>query len=362
MKDMDPWAILEAAHDQEDMNLDWFDWNRLAQGVNGLIGYYQARAVLAGTDAADKELDDMVKDAGVSISGDKLNFIDVIKNGKAAIRLYHKENEQSETEQLALLMKLLRLYYEQESIRVDIGEEYEDENLKYILFFTAISDAPAYMVKAVAEEYGVDFWELWKQLGGAAKRKVFFFSEKTFQKVEPVSTMDFLGITPDNMILFWGEDERIHFSEELKEWFADLRSWYDEILEEDAEIEDPLCWILDLMEYADENYYRIYTFSNFFKETLEHLSDKRFLAFWILYDEMLYDPEMEEEGSVIFVPEGPEYEDIGLQYIGTPPRRRLMMNWEVTDIEERNNEARVTLRRYMALLGNPGLRKMVFGC
>lgn len=41
-------------------------------------------------------------------------------------------------------------------------------------------------------------------------------------------------------------------------------------------IENPLYWILELMEYADEYYYRIYTFSDFFKETMEHLNDGYF--------------------------------------------------------------------------------------
>ncbi|MCI9320127.1 MAG: hypothetical protein HFH05_08630 [Lachnospiraceae bacterium] len=108
-----------------------------------------------------------------------------------------------------------------------------------------------------------------------------------------------------------------------KKWFARLKVQYDKILEDGIPVERPLYWILDLMEYADENYYCVYTFADFFEETLEHLADSRYLALWKIYDHMLHDPEMEAAGDVVFVPDGPEYDHIGLHYFGTQPRRRL---------------------------------------
>lgn len=75
---------------------------------------------------------------------------------------------------------------------------------------------------------------------------------------------------------------------------------------------------------------------------------------------MLHDPEMEEAGSVVFVPDGEEYEHIGLHYWGEPPRRRLLTEWCMISEEKRHNKARVTFRRYMALVANRKLRKEVF--
>ena len=87
----------------------------------------------------------------------------------------------------------------------------------------------------------------------------------------------------------------------------------------------------------------------------------RFLALWKIYDKMLHDDEMEEAENVIFVPDGPVYENIGIDYSGTQPRRRLKTYWHMMKKEEKNNKARVTLRRYMALMANRKLRKEVFG-
>ena len=60
----------------------------------------------------------------------------------------------------------------------------------------------------------------------------------------------------------------------------------------------------------DDNYYQIYTFNNFGEET---------------------------------------------------SKRRLKCTWDIMPHNEKNNMARVKLRRYMALLGNTQLRKRVFG-
>ena len=94
---------------------------------------------------------------------------------------------------------------------------------------------------------------------------------------------------------------------------------------------------------------------------MEHLADVRYLALWKVYDELLHDPELEEAGSVIFVPEGPEYEHLGIHYWEKTKRRRLRNLWDCTEGSKRNNKARVTLRRYMALVANKELRKEVFG-
>lgn len=157
----------------------------------------------------------------------------------------------------------------------------------------ALTDAPAYVPRVVSDVYEVDFWELWEKVKDVAKRKGMLYQMEIPQETISVSTMDFFRVTSDDMILFWGDDENIRFSQELKNWFDD--------------------------------------------------------------------PVMEEAGSVVFVPEGSEYEHVGLHYFGTPPRRRLKACWDMIKEEERNNKARVTFRRYMALLANKKLWKEVFG-
>lgn len=357
LQNNDPWELFEALHDEMNVDLDEYNWSGFVWDLYGLIRYYEIKAVLLGTDAADEEFDrltDFPQKDGAR------NFFDYFKRLKAAVRKYYEESERENVEQISLIMEVLHAFYEQEKSSLNICKKYEDENLTSICYFVALTDASAFTVKVIAEIYEVDFWTLWDQIRDVA-RNFCLYKKKVPQETISVSTMDFLGITSDDMILFWGCDINIQFSQELKDWFADLKGHFEKIMETEDVVNNSLHWILDLMEYADENYYRVYTFSDFFQETMENLNDRRFWALWKMYDEMLHDPEMEKAGSVIFVPEGPEYEHVGLHYYGTQPRRRLKRNWDIMKKDEKNNKARVTFRRYMALLENKKLRKEVFG-
>lgn len=392
-KKNNPWLLFEALHDQRVTDLGDYDWKGLVQDTDGLIGYYEVRAVLEGTAALDKEFEQLAgrvptKEDGRE-DGSGLNFYGCARQFKEAVRCYHKKSVLSREEQLSMIMEMLRSYYAQENRLLDAayqrvgecdskygdecdnkyndecnskyGHKYDDEYLKAVFRFAVLTDAPVYVIKVLAETYRVRFWELWRQVKDVAKRKSYQEAKEDSLKVPPISTEQFFGITADDLILFWGDDENIRFSKGVEKWFADLRKQYERIMEQEFAVENPLHWILDLMEYADENYYCVYTFADFFEETLKHLNDRRFLALWKIYDGMLHDPEMEKAGSVIFVPEGPEYEQIGLYDPDARSRRRLKGGWSIMDSKDKNNAARVTFRRYMALLENRNLRKEVFG-
>ena len=122
-----------------------------------------------------------------------------------------------------------------------------------------------------------------------------------------------------------------------------------------------LNYIMDLLVEADENYYNIFAFSDFVEESLENSNDGRYQVSWRLLDKLIHDPELMKAGDVIFVPEGPEHENEGMHYWGEQPKRRLKSSWDFLELSQKNNKGRVTLRRYMALVGNKLLRQEVFG-
>ena len=393
----DPWQVFEALHDQRASDLGRYDWRDLVQDTDGLIGYYEVRAVLEGTAVLDKEFRQLAEGIhakdGEGENGSRTNFYDCARQLKEAVRSYQKNSTQSREEQLSMIVEMLRSYYAQESVTADAArkygdvcdgkvsekgkEEYDgtcsdkseeehDDNcdnkyLRAIFRFAVLTDAPAYIIKVLSETYRINFWKLWKQIKEVAGRKLYRKAQEALRKVPPISTERFFDITADDLILFWGDDENIRFSKELEKWFADLREQYEIIMKQEDTVGNPLQWILNLMEYADGNYYCVYTFADFFEETVEHLNDRRFLALWKIYDDMLHDPEMERAGSVIFVPDGPEEEQIGLYDSDARPRRRLNGSWSIMDSKDKNNKARATFRRYMALLENRRLRKEVFG-
>ncbi len=281
LKRNDPWAIFEEFHDRGSKDPDDSFLIEFVDGLAGLISYYEVKAVQNGTDAADEWIEGMVddeqKDDGSSQV--RLSFFGCAKLFKAAIRKYHEKSELDEAAQLAQTMEMLRLYYEQDSPSLKGSREYEDPNFSYAQYFAALSDSPAYVVKAVAEIYGADFWELWEQVRGVAKKRFFVPEPNARQKyISNVSTADFLNLVPDDLIPLWDGEGRIRFSEELKEWFRELKKRYDEILPGSVIPENPLFHVMVLIQTVEQKTGNPYTFYDFFAETMEHLGDKRFMA------------------------------------------------------------------------------------
>ena len=365
-KNRDPWKLFETMHkDEEDYYLKRTNWRDFIREERGVLGYVEIYAVLNGTEAAIAHIEDLVG-AGEEKKSEgeqqnTLNFLDCAKAVKTAIKEFKKTSSLTEKEAALFLVQMLHKYYEQDTMAISIGDEYDDTVLQRILLFTAVSDMPAYVFKAIAETFEMDFWELWDPFSSLARRRITEKQEDYDHIVGKITTMDFFGQSPDDMIPYWKADGDIKFSEELQNWFQGLKKQFDNLIKEEVQVDNPLRWIVDLMVYADEEYYRVYTFSDFFEETLENLTDKKYIVLWKIYENMLHDPELEEVGSIIFVPEGIEHEHEGLHYLGEQPRRRLINNWDIMERDKRCNKARVTLRRYMALAANKELRKEVFG-
>lgn len=390
--EQNPWEQFQITHDLEEemqeyeleiyATLDNFK-DLKNKNFYALTGYYEVKAVMSGLDSVIEEIDEICgREQHDSDKNSVFNFKNCIKELKPTIETFQKESRKSKEEQLRIIIEIFRSIYQNEKF-----DKFNNQELKALHIFIVVLDAPAIVIMAIAEIYEKDFWQLWDQVRDVAEKKFLiemynlmeedykqqdnyneekykqFMKQKQFipDPVRTISTMDFLNIKADDMILFWDADGKINFSNELKIWFNELVHRFNQILEGDILVNEPLKWILGLMEYANENYYRIYTFTDFFEETVEHLNDKRFLVVWKMYDEMLHDPVMEEAGSVIFVPDGPEYEHVGLGYLGKQPHRRLIKYWDIMEMEKKNNEARMTFRRYMALLANKKLRKEVFG-
>ncbi len=133
-----------------------------------------------------------------------------------AVNKFHMVNAQNDERQLSLIVEMLRSYYEKDGMSLEVSKKYGDKNLEAICFFSALTDASAYVIQAVSEVYGTDFWELWERVKDVAKRKRILYQLEIPQETISVSTMDFFGITPDDMILFWDNNENVSFSQELK--------------------------------------------------------------------------------------------------------------------------------------------------
>lgn len=356
VKNFDTWKLFESFFYLNDEYNRWDDWDKWLGFGNTRYAFISSCEIYAVIYGVDKTIERFEREEKSELE------CMALRGMKCAIdffRQYVKTEMYDEDEARREIMDAITLYYKSEK-KEHVASLYE-RKYEPLLLALEISDAPAFIVKAISETFNKDFRELWTGIKDVVQRK----SEKLYRNddyyVVPISTERFFGQLPDDMIPYWEEDGKIIFSEELQEWFKYLRKEFDTIMHEENVIEHPLRYILELMEEADENYYNVFTFADFFEECLENLGDKRYQVLWRLYDMLIHDPELKAAGDVIFVPEGPGHENEGIHYWGDEPKRRLISNWSFMPTDKRNNKGRITLRRYMALVANKPLRQKVFG-
>lgn len=360
VKNFDSWKLFEMYHDINGKQCKSEENFNFGNERYAFISNCEIYAVLYGT---QKAIERYEKKTGEDTK--ERIAINSMKEFRILLKQYKDEREMSSENQVNELMDIIYSFYE--DFKWDLHIKSMNDLLKNIIINMLFADAPAFFIKVIAELYDKDFWHLWGRIRNVAKRVlVKYYGNEDFY-VLPLSTAEFLKISPDDMLYFWDEKSDLNFSKELYQWFEILKNKYYDILKNGDNIlpkdymDEPLKYVVDLMEEAEENYFRIFTFTEFLQETKDNIEDKRYLALWKVYEELLREPEMKEAGDVIFVPDGPDHEKEGVQYWGTRPKRRLINYWNYISDEKKNNKARVMLRRYMALVANKKLRYKIFG-
>jgi len=204
-------------------------------------------------------------------------------------------------------------------------QTYESESiLENIARNLYVTDAPAFLVKYIAEVYQKDFWELWEKISDVSRRRLWICP------LEPLSTEGFFDITTDDRIFWWTEEEPLSFSQELQNWFSLLSDKYFEILSSDSP-KLSIRIVMELLELSSEKHEFIIAFSTFFEETIDNIGDKRYAALWELYRLLLLESSFQDQCLSLF---------------------------ESSDTRE--NKPVKMLRRFHALAANRALRKTVF--
>lgn len=334
VKNYDSWKLFEALHEEKYFRDDLINWRDCGPYGYAFVAGCEMCAVKYGTAEVFKRMH-------VEDNDGNIIFIRAMKMMLECLEKYQKSSLLTKEEQLEELMGYICKHYEGKQ------EEFEDDTIIDLSISLFLSSASAFLVKAIAENYEKDFWELWEKVKHVVKREMEEYYGKNAVSYSSLTTAELFRQSEDDLIPWWEKEGEIVFSQELENWFVWLKERYEEILAKGEKMEHPLKKVAELMEYAFMQYYNIFTFEEFWEETTEHLSDERYQALWLLYEELLMDEQLQKEGEIIIDPDAPV--------------RQLKRHWDFMSQEEKNNRARVTYRRYMALVANKELRQKVFG-
>lgn len=282
----------------------------------------------------------------------KVLFEDLLNTAlmnREAVDAFHKNNKESNEQQIEKLISIINQFLHED---FDISKE---ENEYIIKFFNTLysMNSPNIALQSISEVYGIDFWILYHQLDHHERIHMQGIDD-SIHEVHSYQLTNSFYKNDENRLYLWKENQEI--PSHLKKWFQELRELFEKYRLETLYINNPYLWIVDMLEYAEDNYHHIYAFTSFFEESFEHINDQKYLILWKIFEDMIYDQTMYKNGGVIYESEEKVYDSWHHVY-----KRPLIDSWSIMDADKKWNSSRLKLRGYLGLVANKPLRKKVFG-
>ena len=347
LPEKDLMKLIEMLHEEERSYPEiYYSYNELICSGYYLESVIDAIAVVYGTARALELLKNALDKENSKKAG--VNYPECIKNTVRSLEKFKGNSSLDDDGQVDYLMKKMRTMVETGTV----GDQ-EDQGIMEILFWVRVSGSYAFAIKRISELYNRDFWELYAPVAGMNKKRSFsenLWSETQSLLISGISTAEFVNESPDDMLYYWTPEGDIEISDDVEKWFSELKKQFDEYVAEWQQIPKLMRYIVDDLLFADRNYVNIRAFSGFLEETMDNISDVRYHILWRIFHDMIHDPDMLKEGSVIF-----DKESLA------NGKKKLRYSWTMTATDSKRNKARMTIRRYLSLIANKELRRKVFG-
>lgn len=315
----------------------------LRYGYDPFVSWFEMHAVKYGIDHMANEVDEEHEE-------DVNELIFYSQKNREAVQEYKDASTETEKQQVVRLIHIINQFINRQN------EEYPKEsNLVNFIISLTLMNSPNLALQSISEVYGIGFFNLY-QLLDHHERVTPSTMGHTMDFVPANELSDLFDIYPENMIYFWKESQFRSIPSYLKNWFLQLKEMYNQYMQNSIDIENPLSWIMVMLDYAENNYYQIYAFTDFFEETIENMKDQRYLILWKIFEDMIYNKKLYKIGGIIFKSENKEYDHWDRLY-----KRRLIESWSVMSRNKKWNTARLKLRGYLGLIANKELRRKVFG-
>lgn len=359
MKGIDPWEVYLAIKDTDYASgfstgsLDFY--KQLSISIRGC---YDVIAVVDGLDALEKILSAERNDEeDDDLYTWRVNLYKLHSNLCTYIKNYKEKSPLDIEEQVNELTRMLHDYFSVEHVGPFLeetrasGSEALELYKAYLLY-----DAPACIIKIIADTYDMDFWDVYEKVADVAKRRAFNI-KNIDQPLFNVTTQEYFNITSDDLLLYWTKEKPIEFSESLNLWFKALKKEYDDILSKGVDMTRPIRRIQEMLDFGDKHYTHLYFFDTLIYDTLDNITNPEFFALWLVYERLLHDEDNLSASKVLFEP----YKWYKDEVDYAEKRHRKCDYWWALGKDEKFNPGRQKVRRFIALLTNKELRKEVFG-
>lgn len=149
-------------------------------------------------------------------------------------------------------------------------------------------------------------------------------------------------LSDDDRAYWWDDSDEVVLSGNMEGWLKSLAEQHKTIRAslsvENLAGNDFLTEMMDTLADADNTYERIFAFSNMFYEFLQNAANPDYVAAMRLFRKLLYSNR--EQGILI---------------------KQIKDDWYYANRKLKFNHARLMIKRYLAVMANPKLRKKFFG-
>lgn len=312
LKNKDLMELKAMLHEKEsDEDIFLFNWEELWDSGYWMEGLIDCLAVTNGTRSALNWFEGVEQQK----ENNNFNYIDSLFGINTSLDKFKEQSKLPEDQQIELLINALW-----EVVKADKFKVGKQDELAVFRIHLQITGNVAFATKKIAELYNRDFWMLYKPFTKHPRKrglgKVLDELQDSF--IKEVTTAELFGIKPDDMIFLWKKNEKIQFSEDLNEWFENLKKQYNEYIAQPKCIEKPIRYMIDILSEI-EGQYGVQAFRNWWEGSMDHSTECEYQALWRILENILGD----------------------------------------TDIEKKTKT--VMLKRFLELVGNIELRQEVFG-
>lgn len=285
-----------------------------------------------------------------------LTFMQLIQALKDEISLYKAENSD-----IQILLDVVCMSREEKIHAANSNTKLKERLISLMLLLNAVV-----VLKAIAEEYEQEFWQLW----GKYREKIQDWTNLEDDNLEiqedvgVISTPDYLefldscyiwcsnelvkkearkNLINDDLLYYYKDEEPISFSEDLESWFVVLRNRHREICENNPNgIYQPMEFtdkFVAILAEAETRYHRVAAFEKMFFEFNVLCQDIKHQAAIKLLEELI------AENLVVIEKYEPYFNKC----------------WDFLHPNLILNDGRRCIKRYLALLANKELRNKVLG-
>ncbi len=124
------------------------------------------------------------------------------------------------------------------------------------------------------------------------------YTQRKLQEISHITQIaptipELMGVSHDDYAYFYGGEYDLNFSEEMRCLMQNFHNSFEKIKKSNSAstLQKPIRFIITLIYNIRRDFPFIFPYKSFFEETMDHISDTRYLSLWLLLEKIFHENE-----------------------------------------------------------------------